>query len=63
MASKQKTVKVTLIKSRHGRKPGHTECLQGLGLRRVNQSVEVVDTPETRGMIDKVGYLVRIEEA
>ena len=61
MATK-KTIKVTLIKSKHGRKPGHDGCLAGLGLRRVNQSVEVIDTPETRGMIDKVAYLLRVEE-
>ena len=63
MVSKQKTVKVTLVKSRFGRKRGHDECLVGLGLRRLHQSVEVIDTPETRGMIDKVAYLVRVEES
>ena len=63
MVSKQKTVKVTLVKSRYGRKRGHDECLAGLGLRRIHQSVEVIDTPATRGMIDKVAYLVRVEES
>lgn len=59
---KQKTVKVTLRKSVHGRKPGHAECVAGLGLRKPQQTVEVADTPENRGMIDKVSYLLRVEE-
>ena len=58
-----KNLKVTLLKSRHGRKPGHAECLAGLGLKHRHQSVVVVNTPENRGMIDKVAYLVRVEEA
>ena len=57
-----KTIKVTLIRSKFGRTPGHSECLSGLGLRRVNQSVEVVDSPQIRGMINKVAYLLRVEE-
>jgi large subunit ribosomal protein L30 len=61
--TERKNLKVTLLKSRHGRKPGHAECLAGLGLRHRHQSVVVVNTPENRGMIDKVGYLVRVEEA
>lgn len=59
---KVKTVKLTLLKSRFGRKPGHAECLAGLGLSRRHQTVEVIDTPENRGMIDKVSYLLRVEE-
>lgn len=59
---KRKTIKLTLLKSRFGRKPGHAECLAGLGLRNRHQSVEVADTPENRGMIDKVSYLLRVEE-
>ena len=61
--AERKNIRVTLLKSRHGRKPGHAECLAGLGLRRRHQSVVVTDTPENRGMINKVGYLVRVEEA
>ena len=60
--AKQK-LKVTLLKSRYHRKPGHAECLIGLGLRKPQQSVEVADTPEIRGMIDKVRYMLRVEEA
>ncbi len=47
-----KQLRVTLLKSRFGRTPGHAECAQGLGLRRRHQTVLVNDTPENRGMID-----------
>lgn len=57
-----KKLKITLVKSLHGRKPGHKECVKGLGLRRIHQSVEVADTPENRGMINKAIYLLKIEE-
>ena len=58
-----KTIKVTLVKSKHGRLKAHKACVAGLGLRRINQTVEVIDTPENRGMINKVSYLLRVEEA
>ncbi|MBS9777132.1 MAG: 50S ribosomal protein L30 [Gammaproteobacteria bacterium] len=58
-----KKLKVTLVKSLHGRKPGHKECVNGLGLRRMHQTVEVNDTPENRGMIDKAYYMLKVEEA
>ncbi|MFK7957767.1 MAG: 50S ribosomal protein L30 [Lysobacterales bacterium] len=54
---------VTLIKSKFGRVPGHRECVQGLGLRRMHQTVTVADTPENRGMINKVNYLLKVEPA
>ena len=60
--AKKKTLRLTLAKSKYGRKPGHEQCLTGLGLRRLNQTVEVSDTPENRGMINKVAYLLRVEE-
>ncbi|MEE8237456.1 MAG: 50S ribosomal protein L30 [Gammaproteobacteria bacterium] len=63
MAKAKKTLTVTLLKSKHGRTPGHQECVHGLGLRRRHQSVVVQDTPENRGMINKVSYLLRIEES
>lgn len=63
MAGDGKKLKLTLMKSRHGRLPRHAQCLAGLGLRRRHQSVVVADTPENRGMIDKVSYLLRVEEA
>lgn len=57
-----KKIRVTLKKSKYGRKPGHRECIEGLGLRRMHQTVEVIDTPANRGMIAKVFYLLKIEE-
>ena len=61
MAEGQKTIKVTLVKSVIGTKPAHRACVRGLGLRRMNHSVEVLDTPANRGMIETVRYLVRVE--
>ena len=55
-------VKVTLVKSASGRLKNHKACVQGLGLRRIGHTVEVEDTPSVRGMINKVHYLVRVEE-
>ncbi|MBT8442733.1 MAG: 50S ribosomal protein L30 [Gammaproteobacteria bacterium] len=57
-----KKVKVTLVRSRFGRLKAHRACVAGLGLRRIHQTVEVLDTPENRGMINKVSYLLRVEE-
>lgn len=56
-----KTVKVTLIKSTIGTLAAHRACVRGLGLRRLNDSVEVQDTPAIRGMINKVRYLLKLE--
>lgn len=55
-------IKVTLVKSANGRLKNHRACVSGLGLRRIGHTVEVEDTPSVRGMINKVNYLVRIEE-
>jgi len=55
-------IKVTLIKSVSGRLKSHKACVAGLGLRRINHSVEVIDTPENRGMINKAYYMLRVEE-
>ena len=57
--SDKKTVKVTLVKSLIGRLEAHKACARGLGLKKINQSVEVIDTPENRGMINKISYLDR----
>jgi len=57
-----KEVKVTLVKSKFGRLKSHKACVAGLGLRRINHSVVVADTPENRGMINKVSYLLRVED-
>ena len=56
-------VKVTLVKSKYGRLKKHRACVAGLGLRRINHSVIVDDTPENRGMINKISYLLRVEDA
>jgi large subunit ribosomal protein L30 len=60
--AKETTVKVTQIRSTNGRLKGHKACIAGLGLRRIGHTVEVEDTPSTRGMINKVSYLLRVEE-
>lgn len=56
-----KKIKITLIKSVIGTKQDHRATVRGLGLRRLNHSVELQDTPAIRGMIDKVAYLVKCE--
>jgi len=63
MAISKKTVKVTLVRSTNGRLASHKACVRGLGLRRMHHTVEVEDTPCTRGMINKVSYMVQVEEA
>lgn len=60
--AKPKQLKVTLTKSRFGRLKSHRACLTGLGLRKIRHSVTLDDTPEIRGMINKVSYLVSVEE-
>jgi large subunit ribosomal protein L30 len=56
-----KKIKVKLLKSVSGCKQGHRDTVRGLGLKRINHVVELADTPEVRGMINRVNYLVRIE--
>jgi large subunit ribosomal protein L30 len=58
-----KDLKVTLIKSKHGRLKSHKACVTGLGLRKLHQTVSVADTPENRGMINRISYMVSVEEA
>ncbi|MCL5801811.1 MAG: 50S ribosomal protein L30 [Gammaproteobacteria bacterium] len=57
-----KTIKVTLVRSRFGRLPVHRACLAGLGLRRMHNSVELTDTPSVRGMINKISYMLKVED-
>lgn len=54
-------IKVTLVKSVIGTKRDHRATVRGLGLRRLNHTVELLDTPAVRGMIHKVAYLVKCE--
>lgn len=61
MAKSNKTLKVTLVKSIIGTIQSHRACVRGLGLRRMNHTVEVEDTPAVRGMINKVNYLLKCE--
>ena len=61
-ANAQGQVRITLVKSKYGRLKRHQSCLMGLGLRRINQTVTVADTPENRGMINAVSYLLKVEE-
>jgi len=61
MAKKGK-IKVTLVLRTNGRLASHKACVAGLGLRRMHHTVEVEDTPCTRGMINKVNYMVKVEE-
>ena len=55
-------IKVKLVRSTAGRLKAHKACVAGLGLRRMHQVVEVEDTPCTRGMINKVNYMVQVQE-
>lgn len=56
-------LRVTLIRSVIGVLKSHKACVRGLGLRRMHQYVHVQDTPCNRGMIEKVSYLLKVEEA
>ena len=61
VATKKPILSVTLIKSFYGRLPAHRATVNGLGLKRINHTVELKDTPEVRGMINKVSYLLKVE--
>ena len=56
------SVKVKLVRSMIGRPERHRRVLRGMGLTRLNKTVELKDTPEIRGMINKVSHLVVTEE-
>jgi large subunit ribosomal protein L30 len=57
-----KKIRVQLFKSAVSAKVSHKATVRGLGLKWTNHSVEIVDTPATRGMIDKVSYMVKVVE-
>jgi large subunit ribosomal protein L30 len=61
-ATSGKRIKVTLVKGLTATKHKHRESVKGLGLRHREDSVEVIDTPAIRGMINRVSYLVKVEE-
>ena len=57
-----KKLRITLVKSTIGFNKTQAKTVQGMGLRRINHSVELPDTPATRGMIHKVRHLVTVQE-
>ena len=62
MNKKVKKLRVKLVKSRYGRIKKHKACIAGIGLKKINQIVELDATPENMGMINKIRYLVSVEE-
>lgn len=62
MTKKVKSLSVTLVKSLSGRLKNHIASAHGLGLKRIRQTVEVQDTPENRGMINRIAYMVSVKE-
>ena len=58
----KKTLKITQLKSSIGRLKDHKACLRGLGLRRIRHVVEVEDTPSVRGMVNKISYMIKVED-
>lgn len=63
MSSDAKAIEVTLVRSLSGRLKSHQACARGLGLRRIHQTVPVITTPENMGMVRKIDYMLRINEA
>ena len=61
--AEKKMMKVTLVRSVHGRGRSNQACVRGLGLRRMHHTVEVEDTPATRGMANRVSFMIKLEEA
>jgi len=57
-----KKIKITQVRSLNGRKPDHRATVAGLGLRRMHHMVEVENTPAVRGMINKIAYMLKVEE-
>jgi large subunit ribosomal protein L30 len=57
-----KKLRVTLVRGLMGKKPDHRGTVRGLGLKWRSHSVEVADTPQTRGMINKIGYMLKVTE-
>ena len=62
MATKKKQLKLKLVRSPITTLPNHKACVKGLGLRRLHHTVTVADSPAIRGMINKVSYLIKVEE-
>ncbi|MDA7786184.1 50S ribosomal protein L30 [Gammaproteobacteria bacterium] len=60
--SKAKTINIKLIKSGIGRMKRHKLCIKGLGFKKLNQTVTVIDTPSNRGLINKISDMIEIQE-
>jgi len=58
----EKQLKITMTRSMNGRLKAHQSCARGLGLRKMHNPVVVNDTPENRGMINKISYMLNVEE-
>jgi large subunit ribosomal protein L30 len=57
-----KKLKITLVKGLSGRKPNHRDTVAALGIRKLNHSVIHNDTPQIRGMINAISFMVKVEE-
>ena len=55
-------IKITLVKSLAGRLKAHQACARGLGIKKIHKTIEINDTPENRGMVNKINYLLKIEK-
>ena len=55
-------IKITLVKSLAGRLKAHQACARGLGIKKIHKTVEINDTPENRGMVNKINYLLKVEK-
>ncbi len=60
--SKEKTINIKLVKSGIGRMQKHKLCIKGLGFKKLNQTVTIIDTPSNRGMINKISDMIEIQE-
>lgn len=60
--TKEKIIEITLVRSTIGEKPKVRATVDALGLKRIQQTVEQVDSPSVRGMLEKVNHLVKVEE-
>ncbi len=60
--NKENTINIKLVKSGIGRMRNHKLCIKGLGFKKLNQTVSVLDTPSNRGMIKKISDMVEIQE-
>jgi len=61
--NKDKTITIKLVKSGIGRMKRHKLCIKGLGFKKLNQTVTVVDTPSNRGLVNKISDMIEIQES